>query len=232
MQRSRPKTTTAFASAAAMLALSLHGGRERTGTPRFCCCSGFVPSLQQQHRPASPPRIRLGGTLPREGGNDGGEGEGIFDVDDARNRLEALFGDDDGLAAGRNDDEDNDVSPSSSSSLSSSSRRPLIPESWEDQLDSTPPPLTSIGRERRLAEMSLLRSLDADDAAMSDLWALWFSERGPKAASELLAAEELAGRRRRKRGERLREEGIYDGDDDNKKEEKEEEDRRHDEAER
>mmetsp|Transcript_5978 Transcript_5978/g.17286 ORF Transcript_5978/g.17286 Transcript_5978/m.17286 type:complete len:112 (-) Transcript_5978:930-1265(-) len=41
----------------------------------------------------------------------------------------------------------------------SSSRRTLIPESWENQLDSTPPPLTSIGQERRLADMSSVPSM-------------------------------------------------------------------------
>lgn len=55
----------------------------------------------------------------------------------------------------------------------------------------TPPPLTTILRERKLTELTLLQSLDESDDAVNELWALWFAERGPQAATLLLRAEEL-----------------------------------------
>lgn len=56
----------------------------------------------------------------------------------------------------------------------------------------SPPPLTSIDRERKRAEMDLLLKLNDSDEALSDLWNLWFYERGRSAGARLLAAEELA----------------------------------------
>eukprot|EP00559_Dactyliosolen_fragilissimus_P007725 CAMPEP_0184860840 /NCGR_PEP_ID=MMETSP0580-20130426/5648_1 /TAXON_ID=1118495 /ORGANISM="Dactyliosolen fragilissimus" /LENGTH=526 /DNA_ID=CAMNT_0027358095 /DNA_START=300 /DNA_END=1877 /DNA_ORIENTATION=+ len=56
------------------------------------------------------------------------------------------------------------------------------------------PPFTTIMRERREAEIHLLSSLENNDIAINDLWSLWFAERGPKAATLLLRAEELASR--------------------------------------
>lgn len=54
------------------------------------------------------------------------------------------------------------------------------------------PPLTSIERERRIAEMELLKKLgDGDDGAISDLWSLWFAERGPHAEWLLEEADGL-----------------------------------------
>ena len=56
------------------------------------------------------------------------------------------------------------------------------------------PPLTSIERERRLAEIELLKNLrNDDDEAISDLWSLWFAERGPRAEAILKEADELMG---------------------------------------
>lgn len=52
-------------------------------------------------------------------------------------------------------------------------------------------PLTTIDRVRREKEMELLKRLNQGDAVLSDLWTLWFQERGPKAAAQLLKAEEL-----------------------------------------
>lgn len=54
-----------------------------------------------------------------------------------------------------------------------------------------PPPLTTILRERKIAELNLLSSLSDSDEAVHDLWSLWFSERGPAAATLLLRVEEL-----------------------------------------
>lgn len=46
-------------------------------------------------------------------------------------------------------------------------------------------------RERKYAELELLKSLKVSDEAVNELWALWFAERGPQAATLLLRAEEL-----------------------------------------
>ena len=53
------------------------------------------------------------------------------------------------------------------------------------------PPLTTIERERREAEIQLLGRLTEGDESVSDLWTLWFGERGSESAQKLLKAEEL-----------------------------------------
>jgi hypothetical protein len=55
------------------------------------------------------------------------------------------------------------------------------------------PPLTTLDRERRLVEQDYLAALQDSDEALTDLWDLWFQERGKEAADRLLAAEELTG---------------------------------------
>jgi tetratricopeptide (TPR) repeat protein len=52
------------------------------------------------------------------------------------------------------------------------------------------PLLSTIGRERREAEISMLRELEYSDEASDDLWQLWYSERGPKASADLKEIEE------------------------------------------
>jgi hypothetical protein len=51
--------------------------------------------------------------------------------------------------------------------------------------------LTSMERERRLAEIELLRNLKSGDDGLSALWTHWFQERGAAAFAKLLRAEEL-----------------------------------------
>lgn len=54
------------------------------------------------------------------------------------------------------------------------------------------PPLTAIERERRFAEIELLKHLrEGDDNVIADLWSLWFSERGPQAESILKEVNDL-----------------------------------------
>jgi hypothetical protein len=53
------------------------------------------------------------------------------------------------------------------------------------------PPLTSIERERRLAEIELLGHLSDGDEAILEIKNLWSSERGSRAASVLQKADEL-----------------------------------------
>jgi tetratricopeptide (TPR) repeat protein len=53
-----------------------------------------------------------------------------------------------------------------------------------------PPPLTTIERARRHAEMELLKKLNSHgDEYLSEIWSLWFSERGPKAEKLLYKAD-------------------------------------------
>ncbi|KAG7353535.1 hypothetical protein IV203_002890 [Nitzschia inconspicua] len=54
-------------------------------------------------------------------------------------------------------------------------------------------PMTSIERERRLAEIDILRNMLHHEDAIADLWSLWFSERGPQAEAVLKEADELMG---------------------------------------
>ena len=54
------------------------------------------------------------------------------------------------------------------------------------------PPLTSMDRERRLAEITLIQQLENGDDVLQDLWTLWFQERGADAAKLLSQAEELS----------------------------------------
>jgi hypothetical protein len=53
------------------------------------------------------------------------------------------------------------------------------------------PPMTSIERERRLAEIDILHNLLNQQEAIADLWSLWFAERGPQAEAVLKEADDL-----------------------------------------
>jgi hypothetical protein len=144
-----------------------------------------------------------------------------FDFDSAREQLETLVGA--GGVGGDDDDEyqqqqqqlqqrrptlsnirlmkeDHDTTISSSlsggASIASSPAMFDVIEPPELSVElPRRPPLTSIERERRLAEIQLLQNLrdDDDDGAISDLWSLWFAERGPRAESILREADELMG---------------------------------------
>lgn len=54
----------------------------------------------------------------------------------------------------------------------------------------SPPPLTTMLKERRMKEIQLLSTLSKSDKAINDLWALWIAERGRSAAARILEAEE------------------------------------------
>jgi tetratricopeptide (TPR) repeat protein len=55
-----------------------------------------------------------------------------------------------------------------------------------------PPPLTTIERARRHAEIELLEKIDSHgDEFLSEIWSLWFSERGPQAEKLLYKADSL-----------------------------------------
>jgi len=51
--------------------------------------------------------------------------------------------------------------------------------------------MSTIGRERRKAEIALLRELEYNEDVTNEIWNLWYSERGNKAKEELQTIEEL-----------------------------------------
>lgn len=55
----------------------------------------------------------------------------------------------------------------------------------------SPPLLSSMGREIRKAEISLIKELEDCDEAMTELWNLWYSERGPEATRELKSIDKM-----------------------------------------
>jgi hypothetical protein len=146
-----------------------------------------------------------------------------FDFDAAREELEALVGAGAGdSTSSSEDDELQQLASSRQQPQSSLSNIRLLKEDRHDtsksslcggaSIASSPsmfdvterpelsvelprrPPLTSIERERRLVEIELLNNLrEGDEEAISDLWSLWFAERGPQAESILREADELMG---------------------------------------
>lgn len=105
------------------------------------------------------------GGIPGYGNSGDNKGEDADDtIEAARFRLESL------MRGHESDEGDDDV-------LSSSLSTAVI--------------LSSEMKEVRRTEMKLLAKLETSDDALSDLWALWFSERGPGPATELLNIESM-----------------------------------------
>lgn len=107
-----------------------------------------------------------------------------MNIEEERKRLESLLGmsqDSSSISSTTVDDTNN----SSSSDLLS-----LPLKEWKRDLPKVPP-LTSIGRERLEMEITLLEGLGDSDDAIPQLWDLWYTSRGPKAAAELMATERL-----------------------------------------
>jgi hypothetical protein len=127
-------------------------------------------------------------TLALEENSWGFEEDDAFDVEAFRRRLESLVG------------SGGDIPPPSlpTSRPVRSARKEFKPK---PSAASPPlrivlppaPPLTTLDRERRLVEQDFLAALEYGDEALTDLWDLWFQERGKEAAGRLLAAEELTG---------------------------------------
>jgi hypothetical protein len=126
------------------------------------------------------------------------ENADFFDVEAARRELEALVGG--GSVAGDLPQQSKQLQqpeiknrPTASSStsflFSGSSTLPVTP-----LLDVTMPPprpLTTIQRERRVAEIAQISELVNGDESLAEIWDLWFSERGPKAQTLLQKADDL-----------------------------------------
>ena len=135
------------------------------------------------------------GMTPRrfnDGDDQKDESSGGFDIEAARQQLEALVADepnkDDAEKTRRGGSVLSDIwraGPSFSDAVSQD-----IPTSLDIVLPPAPP-LTTIERQRRQAELNLLAQLEDADDVMSDLWDLWFQERGPEAAARLVEVEKL-----------------------------------------
>ena len=89
----------------------------------------------------------------------------LEEIEAARRRLEFLV----------NDFDDDDDDPTENGGNNDKQSIPL---------------LSSIGRERKEAEIDLLQALQDSDEPTGDLWTLWYSERGPQAHAELRQIEE------------------------------------------
>lgn len=123
--------------------------------------------------------------------NDAVEGDGnesAFDVDSARKQLQSLFGDDAKDAAF-------DLQAFLKEEQSSSSFANRKEPSKTPDLDKTKlpplPPLSTIERDVRVAEIQLLKNLKEDDSPVPQLWDLWYSQRGGEALGRLRQADQL-----------------------------------------
>jgi len=118
----------------------------------------------------------------------------FFDVEAARRKLESLVT---GVGGSNLQEfprgmEEQKPRPAFSSVASSRGKMSSLPET--PVLDVTLPargPLTTIERERRLAELELLSKVGEGDDSLSDLWELWFAERGQHVAALLHKADDL-----------------------------------------
>lgn len=113
------------------------------------------------------------------------EDEDHFDLEEARERFEALLVGDD------------DTQPKMQTVERPTIRSPSYTQDQLPPLDVVlppAPPLTTIERERREVEIQLLLRLLDGDEAVSDIWTLWFGERGSSAAQKLVRADELTNR--------------------------------------
>lgn len=133
-----------------------------------------------------------------------GDDKDNFDVDQMRQRLEALLVGGGSSSSQQNAAQveqqqqvDSQLAHIKSSMLKEKKRDFLFDEKNAGVLlsSSSPPPLTSIDRERREAEIIHLSRLVADDDALADLWTLWFQERGAAASARLQRTEELVAQR-------------------------------------
>lgn len=124
------------------------------------------------------PFVQLFGSSSSGSENNGGSGDAddADDVERMRQQLESLLGPDSSspLAKGLTPtavDVDQLMDPANANDITD-----MLPSS---------PPLTSAERDRRLAEIEMLKGLKDSDDPVQDLWELWFSERGKTAKEQL-----------------------------------------------
>jgi len=139
---------------------------------------------------------RVYGMTPRQDGSENGDEDDDeresssspqqpFDVDAARRQLELLFSDEKKEASGT-------VTVTTVQDLLNAVGKNKE-EGDEISLPTTlAPPLTAADRERRLAEIQLLRLLEfQDEHVVESLWNLWYGERGAGAAQRLAQSDQL-----------------------------------------
>ena len=123
------------------------------------------------------------------------DADDFFDAESVRQELENLM-----LSGGGGYDMTREASSASSRHQQAALRPSSFYQPEIRSLPETPildvnlpprPPLTTIERERRSTEIVLLAHLSEGDDVLSDLWNLWFAERGPKAARLLRQADDL-----------------------------------------
>ena len=114
-----------------------------------------------------------------------------FDVEYARQQLENLLSNSKDESGINSDEADIDIA-TKPSSFSFSKILSEYEAGADFSLSSfpTPPPLSSIDRDRRLVEIQLLGYLTEGDDVVSELWSHWYSERGSTAKARL---EEIGG---------------------------------------
>ena len=148
--------------------------------------SALTPlSTAKQQRFTSSTRLNV--FFPRMGDDSEEGGEEPFDVEAARQKLEALAGGGEPYweLAMR-------TVPSSTTNMRSPSYQEVSQLPSLDDVTLPPaPPLTTIERERRQAEIQFMGKLADGDEAGEDLFTLWFNEKGPTAANTLRKAEAL-----------------------------------------
>jgi|UPI000581AF11 hypothetical protein len=160
---------------------------------RFLCIDAFrMPATRSFERQSSISyKTALQGMLPL--GDDFTDEESSFDVEAARKRLESLVDSDGNTIQGASSQKEH--SSPWKYERSNPLRLPIssIPNAPVQVELPPPPPLTAMERERREAEIQFLEQLEKGDDSVSNLWTLWYQERGVKAAAQLGEAEVLTG---------------------------------------
>lgn len=149
--------------------------------------SSVTPAINKSKRSFSSTAL-FGMIPPQDDHSFDEDDEDFFDVEDMRQRFESLVG----SSGSRGDNGNNGAAPQplkrarQAKQAATYSHTPILDVSLPRA-----PPLTSIDRERREAEIQMLRQLEYGDESLADLWTLWFQERGSAAGARLLLAEEL-----------------------------------------
>lgn len=163
------------------------------GSSYLLSSCGAYAFVQSAARPRVKNRLSRARLFLSQKDLDDTDDEHQFDMDAARRELECLVG-----VTGHPFREENDFATNpwhSSTQVPESTSidsYDLIHAPMKVDLElPSPPPLTTIERERRDMEIRLLTDLAKGDEALTDLWNHWFQERGPKAAARLWKTEEM-----------------------------------------
>lgn len=160
------------------------------------CCTESLPSLLIPPYPAPSSSLRneaLGGDDHED---EDGEVYPSFDVDSARKQLQSLFTDDKDEKTTTLDSfnlqaflEQSSLQGGPTIKDKESSETPVV--ALDQSLLPPQPPLSTIERDVRRAEIQLLEQLAEDDSPVPQLWDLWYSQRGGEALGRLRQADQL-----------------------------------------